>query len=100
MIFAPFPPSSKVTLLSVSAAALDIAMQLNANGILDKYNVELIGANIEAIQKAENREKFKECMDAIKIPTAKGGFVNSYDDKTVDDYIGNEHDFADDYIDL
>ena len=60
--------------------ALDIAMQLSANGILDKYNVELIGANIEAIQKAENREKFKQCMDSIGIPTAKGGFVNSYDD--------------------
>ena len=34
----------------------------------------------EAIQKAENREKFKQCMDSIGIPTAKGGFVNSYDD--------------------
>jgi len=55
-------------------------MQLNTDGILDKYNIELIGANIEAIQKAENREKFKKCMDGIGIPTAKGGFVNSYDD--------------------
>jgi len=60
--------------------ALDIAMELHNNEILTKYNVQLIGANIKAIQKAENREKFKQCMDAINIPTAKGGFVKSYDD--------------------
>ena len=60
--------------------ALDIAMELHNNEILTKYNVQLIGANIKAIQKAENREQFKQCMDAINIPTAKGGFVNSYDD--------------------
>ena len=57
--------------------ALDITIKLDDNKILDKYNIELIGANIEAIQKAENREKFKACMDKIGIPTAKGGFVNS-----------------------
>ena len=59
--------------------ALDIAMQLHKNGLLEKYNVELIGANIDAIQKAENREHFKKAMDAVNIPTAKGGFVNSMD---------------------
>ena len=37
----------------------------------------MIGANIDAIEKAENREKFKLCMDQIGIPTAKGGFVNT-----------------------
>ena len=57
--------------------ALDIAMQLDENGLLEKYNIELIGANIEAIQKAENREHFKKAMDEINIPTAKGGFINS-----------------------
>ena len=57
--------------------ALDITIKLDDNKILDKYNIELIGANIEAIQKAENREKFKSCMDKIGIPTAKGGFVKS-----------------------
>jgi len=60
--------------------ALDMAMELHNNKILDKYNVELIGANIKAIQKAENREQFKQCMDRIGIPTARGGFVNSYDE--------------------
>ena len=57
--------------------ALDITIKLHKKKILKKYNVELIGANITAIEKAENREKFKLCMDAIDIPTAKGGFVNS-----------------------
>jgi len=60
--------------------ALDITMELYNKNILKKYNVQLIGANIKAILKAENREKFKVCMDNIGIPTAKGGFVNSIDE--------------------
>ena len=59
--------------------ALDMAMQLYENKILKKYNVELIGANYRAIQKAENREKFKVQMDKVGIPTAKGGFINTID---------------------
>ena len=39
--------------------ALDTAMALFENGILEKCNVELIGANVDAIRKAEDREKFK-----------------------------------------
>ncbi len=42
--------------------ALDITIKLYNKGILKKYNVELIGANIDSIQKAENREKFKLAM--------------------------------------
>ena len=57
--------------------ALDMAMQLNQHGILKKYNIELIGANINAIETAENREKFKHAMSCVDIPTAKGGFVQS-----------------------
>jgi len=57
--------------------ALDMAVQLSKNGILEKHNVELIGANIQAIERAENREIFKHTMDKIGIPTAKGGFVNT-----------------------
>ena len=60
--------------------ALDTAVNLHREGVLDKYNVELIGANIEAIEKAENRESFKRCMDSAAIPTAKGGFVSNRDD--------------------
>ena len=60
--------------------ALDMAIELHENNILKKYNIQLIGANIEAIQKAENREKFKSCMETIGISTAKGGFVTSVDE--------------------
>ena len=59
--------------------ALDITIKLYNKNILTKYNIELIGANVKAIQKAENREKFKSCMEKINIPTAKGGFINSTD---------------------
>ena len=59
---------------------LDAAMKLYHEGILEKYNVELIGANVDAIESAENREKFKEKMENAGIPTAKGGFVNSLEE--------------------
>ncbi len=45
--------------------ALNIAVQLGEMGILDKYGVELIGAKLDAIKKAEDRELFKECMHRI-----------------------------------
>ncbi|MDB3868574.1 carbamoyl-phosphate synthase large subunit [Candidatus Marinimicrobia bacterium] len=57
--------------------ALDTAIALHENGVLEKYNVELIGANVEAIQEAEDREKFKVAMEAIGIETARGGFATS-----------------------
>ena len=57
--------------------ALDITIKLDSLGILKKYNVELIGANIDSIQKAENRELFKKAMDEVGIDTAKGGFAKN-----------------------
>jgi carbamoyl-phosphate synthase large subunit len=45
--------------------ALNCAMALHANGVLEKYGVELIGANVEAIEAGENREKFKEIVAQI-----------------------------------
>lgn len=67
--------------------ALDTAMALHENGVLEKYNVELIGANVDAIQEAEDREKFKVAMDAIGIETARGGFAKSLEsaDKVIQD---------------
>ena len=59
---------------------LDVAMKLYKEGVLEKYNVELIGANVESIESAENREHFKVKMDKADIPTAKGGFVNNYNE--------------------
>ena len=45
--------------------ALNCAIELAKRGILEKYNVELIGANIEAIKKAEDRYLFQKAMDKI-----------------------------------
>jgi len=60
--------------------SLDMAVQLYNEGILKKYNIKLLGADISSIEKAENRELFKKSMDIINIPTAKGGFVKNIDD--------------------
>ena len=60
--------------------ALDTAMALNKNGVLEKYNVHLIGANVEAIQRAEDREEFKAVMDEMGIDTARGGFAKSIEE--------------------
>ena len=67
--------------------ALDTAMALHKNGILEKFNVELIGADVDAIERAEDRELFKKAMDEAEINTARGGFAKSMKeaDKIVDD---------------
>ena len=52
--------------------ALNVAMRLAETGILKKYNVELIGASLEAIKKAEDRELFKTAMKKIGLTTPKG----------------------------
>ncbi len=57
--------------------ALDLAIKLDEMGTLKKFNVQLIGADVEAIKKAEDREKFKTIMDSVGIDTAKGGFAHS-----------------------
>jgi len=58
--------------------ALNLAMALHKEGILEKYGVQLIGAQVDAIDKAEDRERFKESMDEIGIDTAQGGFINTW----------------------
>ncbi len=60
--------------------ALNAAMDLYEKGILDKYGVELIGAKVDAIRKAESRELFHNAMKKIGLDVAKGRFVNSYAD--------------------
>src|SRR5690349_14639123 len=47
--------------------ALNTAMELHRRGVLQKYNVEMIGAKPEAIDKAEDREKFKQAMTRIGV---------------------------------
>ena len=67
--------------------ALNISIELYNNGILDKYNVKLIGAQVSAIERAEDREKFKKAMDDVGIDTAKGGFVHTWEEAK--DLIGS-----------
>src|SRR5210317_1881645 len=50
--------------------ALNLAVSLYEDGTLDKYNVEMIGARYEAIQKGEDRELFKEAMQKIGLDVA------------------------------
>ena len=60
--------------------ALNTAVALAESGVLDKYKVELIGAKLEAIKKAEDRELFQEAMQRIGLETARGSFVKSIDE--------------------
>ena len=60
--------------------ALNLAMDLHHEGILEKHNIQLIGAQVDAIDKAEDRERFKKAMDEIGIDTAQGGFVHSWEE--------------------
>ena len=55
--------------------ALNCALDLNRHGVLDKYNVELIGANCDAIDKAEDRELFDEAMQKIGLETPQHGIA-------------------------
>ncbi|MDN5763944.1 MAG: carbamoyl phosphate synthase large subunit, partial [Microlunatus sp.] len=47
--------------------ALNAAVALHENGVLSAYGVELIGASIEAIQRGENREQFKEIVESLEL---------------------------------
>jgi carbamoyl-phosphate synthase large subunit len=60
--------------------ALNLAVELYEQGILEKYGVKLVGANIESIRVGEDRELFKAAMDEIGIPTAKGGFAHTWEE--------------------
>jgi len=59
---------------------LNLAMELYKKGTLDFFDVELIGAQIDVIEKAEDRERFKNAMDKVGINTARGDFVKSWKD--------------------
>ncbi|OAI40124.1 carbamoyl phosphate synthase large subunit, partial [Planctomycetaceae bacterium SCGC AG-212-D15] len=56
---------------------LNTAMDLHHHGVLAKYNVEMIGANPAAIEKAENRESFKQAMIKIGIAVPKSGVAHT-----------------------
>ena len=60
--------------------ALNLAIELGKQGVLEAYGVELIGARLEAIHKAEDRQAFKEAMGNIGLQVPKSGYANSLDD--------------------
>ncbi|WP_404402881.1 carbamoyl-phosphate synthase large subunit [Pelagibacterium halotolerans] len=57
--------------------ALNCALSLNKMGVLEKYGVEMIGANAEAIDKAEDRELFRDAMDKIGLSTPKSRLAHN-----------------------
>ncbi|MFI5280946.1 MAG: carbamoyl-phosphate synthase large subunit, partial [Gemmatimonadales bacterium] len=60
--------------------ALNVAMALHKNGVLEKYGVELIGANARAISMAEDREEFAAAMKRIGLKVPPGGFCRRVED--------------------
>jgi carbamoyl-phosphate synthase large subunit len=60
--------------------ALNCALDLHNNGVLQKYGVELIGASPEAIDKAEDRSKFKQAMTKIGLNSARSGVAHTMDE--------------------
>ncbi|WP_313813816.1 carbamoyl-phosphate synthase large subunit [Glutamicibacter sp.] len=60
--------------------ALNTAIALDKNGVLEKYNVELIGANIEAIELGEDREKFKGVVERCGAESARSVIVHTLDE--------------------
>jgi carbamoyl-phosphate synthase large subunit len=63
--------------------ALNCALDLHREGVLEKFGVELIGAKEEAIEKAEDRLKFKEAMTKIGLDSAKSGVAHTLDEAWV-----------------
>src|SRR6476661_7973746 len=60
--------------------ALNTAIALDKNGVLEKYNVELIGANIAAIELGEDREKFKGVVERCGAESARSHIIHSMDE--------------------
>jgi carbamoyl-phosphate synthase large subunit len=60
--------------------ALNCALKLEEMGVLAEYGVEMIGAKADAIDKAENRQRFREAMDKIGLESARSGVANTVDE--------------------
>ena len=59
---------------------LNLAMELHKAGVLEKYNLKLLGTNIESIDKAEDREQFKNLMNEIGEPVPESEIVSTHED--------------------
>lgn len=60
--------------------ALNLTMELFEEGVMDRFGVKILGANIDAIKKAEDREYFKKSMERIGVPVLSGGFAKNMDE--------------------
>lgn len=67
--------------------ALNTAISLHGNGVLEKYGVELIGANVEAINKGEDRDLFKEVVEEVRKKIGHGESARSYICHSMDDVL-------------
>lgn len=68
--------------------ALNLTMELQKSGLLDKYQVKVLGASAEAIEKAEDREKFKDVVSSLGLESAKSGIARSLEDaQKIREYI-------------
>lgn len=59
---------------------LNMAMELHEQGVLDRFNVKVLGTNLEAIQKAEDRDLFRSLMEEIGEPTPTSEIVHTLDE--------------------
>ena len=75
-------PQERMALLPTMGGqtALNCALDLARNGVLEKHGVEMIGANEHAIEKAEDRLKFKDAMTKIGLDSAKSGIAHSLEE--------------------
>ena len=60
--------------------ALNLALELADSGVLERFGVELIGAGVEAIRKAEDRKLFRQAMDKLGIGVPRSGIARSVED--------------------
>jgi len=68
---------------------LNTAVSLAENGVLKKYKVRMLGANLKTIKKAEERDRFKKVMAECGLEVPRSGTVNTWDQaKKIVDYIG------------
>ena len=61
-------------------SALNLTMELERKGILEKYGVKIIGATAEAIRRAEDREEFKRITDSLGLESAKSGIAHTLEE--------------------
>ena len=59
--------------------ALNLAVELEAAGVLDQYGIEVLGADLAAIQTAEDRQRFKDAMDEIGLESPRSTYVKDED---------------------